>query len=202
MNNKYICNLIPLLPLFTVCLLATLFQLIAGSVPLAYDRTAILQGEWWRLITGGWLHHNLNHLLMNLAAWIFICLLLPQRLAGYRSVWLLMLQVALVDTFLFALLPTTHYYWGLSGALHGLFAISALLMIQERERQGWWWLLGLFAKLGWDLWRTDSVTTELIGTRVHVESHVIGAISGILTGLLLLLWYRRAAKEPTTPSAQ
>lgn len=202
MTHQYLRKIIPLLPLFTVCLLASISQLVAVALPLAYDRIAILQGEWWRLITGGWLHHNLNHLLMNLLAWGLIYLLLPQRLAGYRSVGLLILQVVLVDAFLFALVPATHFYWGLSGALHGLFAICALLMIQQRECQGWWWLLGLFVKLGWDLLRTDSVTTELIGTRVHVESHVIGAVSGVLTGLLLLLWYRRGAKEPTTPSAR
>lgn len=201
MTHQYLRKIIPLFPLFTVCLLASVSQLVASALPLAYDRMAILQGEWWRLLTGGWLHHNLNHLLMNLLAWGLIYLLLPQRLAGYRSVWVLILQVALVDTFLFALVPATHFYWGLSGALHGLFAICALLMIQQRERQGWWWLLGLFVKLGWDLVRTDSLTTELIGTRVHVESHVIGAISGVLTGLLLLLWYRRDTKKPTTPSA-
>lgn len=202
MTHQYFRKIIPLFPLFTVCLLASISQLVAAALPLAYDRIAILQGEWWRLLTGGWLHHNLNHLLMNLLAWGLIYLLLPQRLTGYRSVWVLSLQVVLVDTFLFALVPATHFYWGLSGALHGLFAICALLMIQQREPQGWWWLLGLFVKLGWDLLRTDSLTTELIGTRVHVESHIIGAISGVLTGLLLLLWYRRGTKEPTTPSAQ
>ncbi len=201
MTHQYLRKIIPLFPLFTVCLLASIAQLVAAALPLAYDRVAILQGEWWRLLTGGWLHHNLNHLLMNLLAWGLIYLLLPQRLAGYRSVWVLILQVALVDTFLLVLVPTTHFYWGLSGAFHGLFAIGALLMIQQRDRQGWWWLLGLLAKLGWDLLRTDSLTTELIGTRVHVESHIIGAISGVLTGLLLLLWYRRGAKEPTKPSA-
>jgi len=202
MTHQYLRKIIPLLPLFTVCLLASISQFVAAALPLAYDRIAILQVEWWRLLTGGWLHHNLNHLLMNLLAWGLIYLLLPQRLAGYRSVWILILQVALVDIFLFALVPASHFYWGLSGALHGLFAICALFMIQEQERQGWWWLLGLFVKLGWDLLRTDSLTTELIGTRVHVESHVIGAISGVLTGLLLLLWHRRGTKKPTTPSAR
>lgn len=194
MGNKKIQHYIRLYPVLIVCLLVSLSQIFADRFSLAYDRNAILQGEWWRLLTGGWLHHNLNHLLMNLAAWVAIWLLLPQRLQGITGIGLFSLLILLVDILIFLLLPGTHYYWGLSGALHGLFALAAIELVSERDQQGWWWLLGLAGKLAWDLCRSDSVTAELIGTRVHTESHLLGTLCGILAGILIR--YCRRANKP------
>ncbi len=195
MNHKCLSKIYSYWPVILVALLAMLSQATADFIPIAYQRDAVLHGEWWRLISGGWLHHNFNHLAMNIVAWAFIWQLMPQRLAGVSGVLLLGLEVIFVDISLFLLSPGTEYYWGLSGALHGVFAISAIMLIKEQDRQGWWWLLGLLIKLGWDLCRTDAVTSELIGTRVHVESHIMGAVTGLVVGLILV--QSRIMQKPT-----
>jgi rhomboid family GlyGly-CTERM serine protease len=195
MNHKYLSKISTYWPVILVALFAFLSQVTADFIPIAYQRDALLQGEWWRLITGGWLHHNFSHLAMNVVAWAFIWQLMPQRLAGVGGVLLLGLEVTLVDVTLLLLSPETEYYWGLSGALHGVFAVSAIILIKEHDKQGWWWLLGLLIKLGWDLLRTDVVTSELIGTRVHVESHIMGAVTGLVVGLILV--QSRIMQKPT-----
>ena len=40
---------------------------VLGQV-LVYDRTAILSGQVWRLITGNWVHFSTNHLVYDLLA--------------------------------------------------------------------------------------------------------------------------------------
>jgi len=58
--------------------------LILGAAPEAwvFDRVAIAQGEWWRLITGHWVHSDLAH-----AAWDIAALLLLGALFEARLRW-------------------------------------------------------------------------------------------------------------------
>lgn len=58
--------------------------------------------------------------------------------------WLLLsLLVALVDAAIWLWVPQTIHYWGLSGALHGLFAIAACLQWLTQKRQAVLWLAGI-----------------------------------------------------------
>lgn len=65
---------------------------------------------------------------------------------------------------LFFLDPVTLYYWGLSAALHGLFAYATLLALTRGEKQALIWLVMLIAKLWFDFHRIDQSTAALIGT--------------------------------------
>lgn len=173
-------------PLLTALLLTLLLQCAASYLPLSYDRQAILDGEFWRLITGGWIHHNFWHSLMNMAALVLIWPLLPLPTTAWRSLALLAVLVTGVDLCLLSL-PETLYYWGLSGAIHGLFAFAAMCRIPYSAWQGGLWLSALGIKLASDLLRSDSFTSDLIGTRVHVESHLFGSILGMLLAASLIL---------------
>ena len=178
-------------PLVLACVITLILQALSSAeFPIVYIRSAILAGEWWRLFFGGWIHHNLVHLVMNLLALCLIWLLLSRHRPPWCCLFLLSIQVVMVDLALLLFSPMTEYYWGLSGALHGLFALAAFDLIVQKEKQGWWWLLGLLAKLLWDSVHTDSWTSELIATRVHAESHWLGAVSGMVIGLLLVGWRR------------
>lgn len=180
-------------------LLALVFSCVVQSFGndslLSFDRSAILSGEYWRLITGGWLHHNAPHMLMNLLALsILWCLLIPPLTDGF-CLLLLVLLVSLVDLGILILVPKTQHYWGLSGALHGLFAIATCLQFNDKKRLAALWLIGLISKLVWDTAHLDDTTAQLIGTRVHVESHILGSMAGLAIGLALLLWQRQAQRS-------
>lgn len=58
---------------------------------LAYRRSAISDGQWWRLITGNLLHTNHWHLLMNLAGlWVLLFLHhFHYRLRGLTALFIL-----------------------------------------------------------------------------------------------------------------
>ncbi len=168
-------------------LLALLAQYLDAWLPLAYVREAILSGEWWRLMWGGWVHHNSAHLWMNLIAMILIWHLFSPILSGFRWLLFMILEVTVVDLCLLLFMPSTLNYWGLSGALHGLFVFCCLLGWQRGESHAKWWFCGLLVKLVFDFTREDAVTAQLIGARVHVESHIIGTITGIGLALFIML---------------
>ena len=174
--------------------LATSSQYLAPWLPLAYVREAIMAGEWWRLLSGGWLHHNMMHLWMNLAAMSLVWYLFLPILSGWCWLLVMVLEVLLVDLCLLLFMPSTLNYWGLSGAIHGLFVFCCLLSWQRGEAQAKWWFSGLLLKLLFDLTREDGVTAHLIGARVHVESHLFGTLTGIALALFVMLWAKLKPK--------
>ena len=196
MNYRHSALLSRSIPLFLAWAITFGLQLLSLRLPLAYERHAILAGEWWRLITGGWLHHNTAHQLMNLVALSLIWVLISRYRTQWSCLLLLGSQVLLTDLALLMMSPGTEYYWGLSAALHGLFALTAMDLVRHRDAQGWWWLLGLAGKLVWDTFHTDSWTSELIATRVHYQSHWFGAMSGVAVGLLLIGGQHIAKRGP------
>lgn len=164
---------------------------------LAYQRHIILAGEWWRLLTGGWVHSNHIHLVMNLLALALLWLLFVPARHPWRRLGELALLVVWVDVSILLFDPDTRRYVGLSGALHGLFVWGCLRELAAGRRSRWFWLLGLGLKLVWDLSHPDGVTAALIETRVHAGSHLYGSLGGLLLGLAeLWLQKRRAVGTP------
>jgi membrane associated rhomboid family serine protease len=59
----------------------------SGRLALRYQRDAVLQGEYWRLVTGHLVHGSLQHLILNTAGLGLIAALFP-RDYSWRA-WLL-----------------------------------------------------------------------------------------------------------------
>jgi len=164
-------------------LLLILLQLIHSQwFDLAYQRQAILQGAWWRLMTGGLVHSNTAHLLMNLLGWLLNSWIYRADCGLRRQLACLLLLVPLINLAILWLDPSLHRYVGLSGALHGLFCYAALCSLRAGDRQQCYWLLGLLLKLGWDHWHQDGVTAELIAVPVYDGAHRLGAFLGLMLG--------------------
>jgi membrane associated rhomboid family serine protease len=96
------------------------------TLPLA----VVIDGEWWRLITGGFLHYGLAHVAVNmLALWLLgrdVELLLGWR--RFAAVYLLSLLGG--STAVFAFGSTNTALAGASGAVWGV--IGAMLVIVVR----------------------------------------------------------------------
>jgi len=101
---------------------------------LIYQRHAILAGEWWRILTGNWVHLSWSHfvydvLVFGLAgAWI--------ELRGYRGFgWFCALSPALIGLAVFVAEPDLELFGGLSGVATG--AIVLLCLNGLGERRAW-----------------------------------------------------------------
>ncbi len=77
---------------------------------------------------------------------------------------------------------------GLSGSLHGLFAWGAAQDIRTgRRTSGWMLLAGLLMKLFWDHYTGgQGLISEMIDARVHIGSHLLGSVTGIVLSLCSL----------------
>jgi rhomboid family GlyGly-CTERM serine protease len=161
----------------------------AGRELLRYEREAVLHGEYWRLVTGHFVHGSGQHLLLNTVGLGLIAALFPREYS-LRG-WLLILasSIATIDLGFVFLEPQLQWYVGLSGVLHGALAAGAI---------GWWkhesrplalaLTAVLVAKLAWEQWQG---ALPLSGDMpVVVAAHLYGAIGGALAGAVLAMHNR------------
>ena len=162
---------------------------------LAYDRAAILHGQWWRLITSHLVHAQATHLLWNLAATALVTLAVAPALRA--GAWLAAgLAVALGSSLGVLLLqPEVHLMAGLSGLLHGLLAAGAAAQVRQGERVGWVYLALLAAKIAWEQMAGPSPALQAaLGGRIATGAHALGAAIGLAAGLVLPIAGRRTAR--------
>ena len=99
--------------------------LVFGAVPEAwvFDRQAIEQGEWWRLITAHWVHSDLTHAGWDIAALLLFGLLFERSLQWRLPLTLLLASIG-VDVWLWWGNSALQYYCGLSGVLNSLLVVG------------------------------------------------------------------------------
>lgn len=157
---------------------------------LVYHRSAISQGELWRLISGHFFHTNGYHLLLNLGA-IALLFGLHSRYYRFSSYLMLFFLSALgtsVGIYYFA--PDLKQYVGLSGVLHGVFIWGALMDIKHRDKTGYLLVIGICLKVAHEqLYGASEDVTNLIDANVAIDAHLWGTISGLL--FALYCWFAK-----------
>lgn len=151
-----------------------------------YERSLILQGQWWRLISGHLVHLGLNHLLMNLLGlWLIWHLFLTDE--GPLAYCLYRLPLLTIGTSigLLILSPEVAWYRGLSGVLHGLLSLALLHQLRQQVAMSSLLLVLLTAKLVWEQTTGPLPGSEpWIDGRVIVDAHLYGALCGVILWLL------------------
>jgi membrane associated rhomboid family serine protease len=142
---------------------------------------SVASGEWWRIVTSGFLHYGAIHLLMNMYVLWVVGPGLERELGRTRFV--LVYLAALLGGSAGALLISPNSYTvGASGAIFGLFGAYAT---------------GLWAR-GINPFRTGIGTTLLINlgltfalrTYISVGGHLGGLVAGAACGWFLLAHQR------------
>jgi rhomboid family GlyGly-CTERM serine protease len=165
----------------------------AGRELLRYERLAVLHGEYWRLVTGHFVHGSTQHLLLNAVGLGLIAGLFPREYSVRGWLLILVSSLVTIDIGFVWLEPQLEWYVGLSGVLHGALAAGAI---------GWWkheskpLALALTAvlvgKLAWEQWQG---ALPLSGDMpVVVDAHLYGALGGALAGAWLSLHNRAPSK--------
>ncbi|CAH6836657.1 membrane protein [Vibrio chagasii] len=169
-------------------LLCVIFQLEPVQAWVVWDKSTIVDGQWWRILTGNFSHTNYSHLLMNLAGlWIISYLFQPTR----KQLISALAMISLI-TGLALLLSSIQIYVGLSGTLHGLFGFFALREALNGRKSSWLLVSGLVAKIAWEQFVGPSSTTgELINARVAIEAHLAGALAGGFLAIISLVMSKK-----------
>ena len=159
---------------------------IAGA--FQYQREALIEGQYWRLFTGHWVHLGWQHLTMNLGGLAVIWLLFGDALSGIRA-WIMAAGIALfTSASLLFVQPEIEWYVGLSGLLHGLLAAGALLSLRASPVVSSLALLLLVGKLSVELASGGSSQVEaIIGGPILIHAHLYGALGGSLCAAIFVL---------------
>jgi rhomboid family GlyGly-CTERM serine protease len=165
-----------------VALLALLLPLRDS---LCFNPSAVVAGQWWRVVTHPFVHVSWYHLLLDGAAF----LLLYHGLERHRLRYVAATGAGslLASLWFWPAIGTTGLC-GLSGIAHGLMAVMALELIHRGDRLGWSCLALVAGKAIWE-GATGHVVFEglhsgLIGTPVAV-CHFGGVIGGAIAFAML-----------------
>ena len=155
-----------------------------------YQRDLVAAGEWWRLITGHFVHLEQGHLLLNLAAWLLLCAYAQGAVPV--SIWVLsaLISSGVCGVGLYFFNPELHWVVGFSGPLHGIAVMLGLYRWRKLgDWTGWVLLLSIAGKLLWEqLFGATPGTSDLLEMEVVVAAHLYGAIGTLL--LVPWLWPR------------
>jgi rhomboid family GlyGly-CTERM serine protease len=186
-------------PLAFAAVLAAM-QWLAHAMPgvFPYDRAAIVTGgQYWRLLTGHFVHHDLTHLGWNLAGLALVAWLFAREFSLRGWAVILGASTVAVDLGFLLFEPQLAWYVGFSGVLHGLMAAGLCAWLRRAPDAITALVAVLFAcKLGWEHFVGPlPFTASTLELPVIHAAHTYGAIGGAAAALWLL-WRRRAAMTP------
>jgi rhomboid family GlyGly-CTERM serine protease len=117
-------------------------QVLASLIEwLQFDRQAILDGQFWRLITGNLVHWSREHFWLDVGVFLIVGLMYERQLS-WRYPWVLLGSALAVGCGVMLLAPELATYRGLSGVDSGQFAavLCIEVMLARTERRRWLWL--------------------------------------------------------------
>lgn len=151
----------------------------------AYYKPFILAGEWWRLITVGFVHANVWHLMINMMSLYALGTALEPIMPKWKYLVILIGSVIGGSAFLLAT-PGNSVAVGLSGGLYGLMMTYTIIMI----RAGGWKIPRV---------RYALLSTLMINFLINFMPGVswIAHLGGAVTGFLLtgVLYAERQTKQ-------
>lgn len=173
---------------FFVLFLSSSFQLFDLIEALRFERIPIVNGEFWRLVTGNLTHLGWSHLLLNALGLVMTWVFFDKEFTPVEWLVLLFLCGLGVTGGLLMLNPELVWYVGLSGLLHGLFIAGAMQTLRGEPMFSGVLLSGFIAKLAYEQFQGAMPgTADMAGGPVVVDSHLYGAITGTLLGAVFLV---------------
>jgi rhomboid family GlyGly-CTERM serine protease len=166
----------------------------AASVGLRFDRAAIQSGEFWRLMSGHFVHLGAPHFALNAAGLALVWFLVGPIFDGRQ--WLLILGVSVftMDLGLWLLNPQLDWYVGLSGLLHGILAAGLVERLRRPDIETLVLAALVLGKLAWEQLSGPLPGSEgTAGGPVVVDAHLYGALGGVLAAVALRIRVRAAA---------
>lgn len=181
-----------LLALGLLCLL-----LATGGDParVSFRQEIGADGSYWRWLSAHVVHLGFAHCLMNVAALGLIVILFGRRYGALAWIGIFILSALMISAGLELWRQDLGWYVGLSGVLHGFFMAGLVARAGQRDLEFWVLGCGLLAKLLWEQLVGPLPGSEAgAGGAVVVEAHSIGALAGLLAGVLISLMSGRRSR--------
>jgi membrane associated rhomboid family serine protease len=134
----------------------------------------VADGEWWRLLTAGFLHGGLFHLLLNMYALFFLGRMLEPAL-GHVRFGAIYFAALLAGSFGAVLLNPATPVVGASTAIFGLFG-AAIVMARNRG-------IDIMASGLGPILLINLAITFFPGLNISIGGHLGGLVGGVLAAL-------------------
>jgi membrane associated rhomboid family serine protease len=175
--------------LIAVNVLAFLGEIISGTslggsiggansllAKAALDGPDVANGDWWRIITAGFMHYSFLHLLFNMYALYILGQMLEPVIGSVR--FGLIYFVSLICGSVGALIVTPHALTaGASGAVFGLLG-AGILVLRHRG------INPLQSGLG--IWLFLNLAITFTVSNISIGGHIGGLIGGVISAFILV----------------
>ena len=175
-------------PILVVAFATCVYFLPNFSTALVYDRSAIISGELWRLITCHWVHFSTSHLfydvvVLSVTGWII-------KSQNYRYLTTLCLLASVsISLMIYILLPDMARYGGLSGIAMASTVYLSLHCLRELPPWRWAGLLIFLLCIGKLVFEASVSSFALLDFEsdlvvpAYLSHHV-----GVICGIVMYLW--------------
>ena len=146
----------------------------------------IRQGEWWRLLTCHLVHLSDNHTLFNFVGYVIVAFSFRDEISPRREIITLLITMSGVGLGIFYLNPEMYSYVGLSGAIYGVMVTYAIVGLHRMPLISWGFLAFIVVKFIIEeiTGSTNPATEKFIGGKIAKNSHLYGALAGIIPGIV------------------
>jgi len=160
---------------------------------LLYTRTALADGDLWRLFSCHWVHLNTDHLLWS-AMTFFVLGSFCEIMDRGKYVITIGIFSIFIPVAIWFVMPHLEVYGGLSGLDCSLYSLLIVMLIKrERPSQNWIWiifytimLVQLPAKIIYEMASGLTIFVNNIhATMVPMPlSHLVGGVVGFAVGIV------------------
>jgi rhomboid family GlyGly-CTERM serine protease len=156
----------------------------APRLALRWDRAALAAGQAWRLLSGHFVHLDLQHAVLNVLGLLLIWMLFARAFSRVQWLAIVVAGVAAVDLGLWLVNVELQWYVGASGVLHAAMAAGIVRRMIEHDRIAW--VLGVLgiAKLLQEHF-TGALPFTTSGAMIVTDAHLYGALAGMICGVFL-----------------
>lgn len=153
-----------------------------GRLALRYERGALDDHQWWRLVSAHWVHLSWQHALLNCAGLALLWVLFAREYSPRRWLWIVTASTITIDAGLWFLRPAVEWYLGASGVLHGVLVAGAYACYRRGEALGAVLLLLLAVKLVYEQQAGGSLFAADLP--LVPDAHLLGALGGLTAAFL------------------
>lgn len=201
LNNQYK----KLIVLFIPGLFMLLFQLLGEEFAgrLSFMPEHIVDGQWWRVLTGHFVHFTFYHTAMN----VFGLVMVVYFIFVERPIWAFYSGLLLICVFTslgLYLDGGLHEYRGFSGVFYGVLVYACLLNFRDNRLMMSAIIAIVLVKIileqrpGYDV----NYLKDQIAVAVAIDAHLWGVVSGIGVGALYLCYIYCFANKKNEKKAQ
>ncbi len=167
-----------------------IFAVPALTFKLQLDFDPVVDGQWWRVLSGHLTHYNGQHLFWDLLMFVVLGAVCERQNRKLFGVFLVSMATVVSLTVMFACSDISEYR-GLSGIDTGLFAWLTLTQLRasfsgrEKYLAAFWATSGilLIGKLAFEMITGDLLFVHTDGFKPILESHLAGAVAGALAAV-------------------